>query len=290
VTFGKRGTAKEDKHYYTSIHAAGLVIGKTSLEEYVPLYRDSKTGIIATQYSFSDLEDYGLVKFDFLGLKTLDILQRAEELVRRKGDAYSDFTIANIPLDDIPTYDLFQKGNTQNVFQLESKGIQDILRQFRPDCFLDIALLNASYHPGLMESLPMLIARKQGTQAVEYPDSCLEDVLKETYGLIIYQEQIMEIIHRLTGYSMGKSDTLRRILMKRNDDQIRDEKERFVLEAAKRGFLEQVSGDLFSTVLSASQYAFNKSHAIAYSLIAYQTAYLKANFLEEFTRVFSKSM
>jgi DNA polymerase-3 subunit alpha len=283
VAFAKPGTAKEGKQYYTAIHAAGLVIGKTSLEDYVPLYRDPKTGLIASQYTFYNLEDFGLNKFDFLGLETLDILKRVERLIRKRGNAYSDFSPANIPLDDIRTFDLFQKGDTQGIFQFESEGIQTILRQFKPDCFLDIVLLNACYRPGLMEYLPQLIDRKQGIQPVEYPHPSLEDILKETYGIIVFQEQVMEIIHCIAGYDMGKSDSFRRTSMKRNDDQKMAEKDQFIRDATKQGFSERLSGDLFSTLSSASRYTFNKSHAIACSLIAYQTAYLKANFFEEFS-------
>jgi DNA polymerase-3 subunit alpha len=274
----------EGRKRYISIHDAGRVIVKADLINYVPLYCDSSTGSIASQYASCNLEDFGLIKFDFLGLKTLDILKRAEARIRKRGNAYSDFSTANIPPDDITTYTLLQRGDTQGVFQFESDDIKEILQQFKPGCLMDIALLYACYRPGLMEYLTLIINRKRGIQPVEYPYPVLKDTLKETYGVIVYQEQVMQIIHSVTGYSPGKADMLRRSLRKKNPAYLEAEKGHFISDAVKHGFIAQTADDLFSVLVSTERHTFNKSHAVAYALIAYQTAYLKANFQEEFSK------
>jgi len=277
----------EGLHRHSSIHAAGIVIGKSPLMDVVPLCQgsgDSITGKAkntATQYSWEYLEDYGLVKMDFLKFKTLDVIKHTEELIRRQG---ADFSILTIPENDQATFSMLGEGKTYQVFQFESEGMQNILRQTKPASIEDLTALNAMYRPGTIEYIPVFIKRKQKEEPVEYPDPCLEDILKETCGIILYQEQILFIIQRLAGYSLGKADLLRRTLGKRNREQIGIEKECFTMAATKNGFETPAAERIFDLLVSAAPMAFNKSHALAYTLIAYQKAYLKAHFRDELVK------
>jgi DNA polymerase-3 subunit alpha len=262
-----------------STHAAGVVIGDRPLVELVPLYRDPHASMPATQFSMKYAEAAGLVKFDFLGLKTLDVLEKAVELIRKKG---VQIDLAAIPLADQPTFELLGRGDTVGVFQLESSGMRDMLRNMKPDAFEDIIALVALYRPGPMENIPSYIARKHGKEKPDYLHDWLKPVLEETYGVIIYQEQVMEIAKVLAGYSLGEADLLRRAMGKKIKAEMDAQKERFVTGAKEKGVDPDRAAFIFELVEKFAGYGFNKSHAAAYALVAWQTAYLKANFPVEF--------
>jgi DNA polymerase-3 subunit alpha len=272
----------EGLNRHNSLHAAGIVIGKSDLQDIVPIFKDAKTGGTATQYDWNHLEKCGLVQFDFLGLKTLDVIKHTARLIRGRGGEYANFNIDNIPEDDIATFTLFREGNTDNVFLFESEGIQYVLGEAKPETLTDLIALNALYRPGPMDNMQQFIESKNGKQKIIYPDPCLEDVLKETYGVIVYQEQIMRIIQRIAGYSLGAADLLRRTLWKKVKEIIEREKTPFLEGAAKQGYSADKARAIFDMLIPFAGYAFNKSHAAAYTKLAYQTAYLKANYLEEF--------
>ncbi|GHV94851.1 DNA-directed DNA polymerase [Spirochaetia bacterium] len=285
----------EGLHRHSSIHAAGVVIGKSALHNFVPLYQereDSKTGKpggIATQYSMNFLENCGLVKMDFLGLKTLDVIKHTEELIRRRnpypwrrGGEYAAFSIETIPEDDPATFKMLGEGKSFEVFQFESEGMQNILKQARPNSIEDLIALNSLYRPGPMDNIPQYIESKNGRQAISYPDSKLEDVLKETYGVIVYQEQVMQVARIIAGYSMGQADLLRRAMGKKKKEILDKEKIPFLAGAKQQGYSESKAGAIYDMLVPFAGYGFNKSHAAAYSVVAYHTAYLKANFPAEF--------
>jgi DNA polymerase-3 subunit alpha len=262
-----------------STHAAGIVIGDRPLAELVPLYRDPRAALPATQFSMKYVEAAGLVKFDFLGLKTLTVLDRAVKLVARRGIRLD---LAHLPLDDRPTYEMLGRGETVGVFQLESSGMRDVLRQLKPDGFEDIVALVALYRPGPMDNIPRYIHCKHGQEQPDYLHPWLEPILKETNGVIIYQEQVMEIAKVLAGYSLGEADLLRRAMGKKIKAEMDAQKERFIDGAVARGVPLARAAYIFELVEKFAGYGFNKSHAAAYALVAYQTAYLKANFPVEF--------
>jgi DNA polymerase-3 subunit alpha len=272
----------EGLHLHASLHAAGLVIGRSALYNIVPLYRNPMTGDIATQYSMNFLESCGLVKLDFLGLKTLDVIKHTEERIRGRGGEYANFSIENIPEDDEATFKMLGEGKSFGVFQFESEGMQKILKRAQPKTINDLIALNSLYRPGPMDHIPQFINAKNGKQEITYPDPCLEDILKETYGLIVYQEQVMRIIQRIAGYSLGEADLLRRDMGKRNNEILEKEKTYFLASAIKQGFPEDKAAEIYDMLVPFAGYGFNKSHAAAYSIVAYQTAYLKANFPAEF--------
>jgi len=274
----------EGLNRHSSIHAAGIVIGKKPLIELVPLFqeREGKGGNIATQYSMNFLEQCGLVKMDFLGLKNLDIIKHSKELIRRRGGKYSDFTIENIPEDDKKTFKMLGEGKSHAIFQFASDGMQDILKQTKPTSIEDLTALNAMYRPGPMQNIPRFVESKNGKAPITYPDPSLEGILKETYGVIVYQEQVMEVARIIAGYSMGKADLLRRAMGKKKKEIIDEEKTPFLEGAAKQGYSAQRAGAIYDMLVPFAGYGFNKSHAAAYSVLAYQTAYLKANFPAEY--------
>ncbi|MDR1867583.1 MAG: DNA polymerase III subunit alpha [Treponema sp.] len=272
----------EGKNRHSSIHASGIVIGKSNLMEYVPLYRDQKTASLATQFTMDLIEDQGLVKMDFLGLKTLDLIDNTEQLIRSRGGEFAQFSTADISDSDPKTYQLLAEGKTAGVFQFESGGMQNILRQARPTHIEDLIALNALYRPGPMEYIPQFIESKWDPQKINYPDPCLEDILKETYGVIVYQEQVMQVAQKIAGYSLGEADILRRAMGKKKVEVMVKEKEKFLAGAKERGFDPAVADKIFEILIPFAGYGFNKSHATAYSIIAYRTAYLKANFPVEF--------
>jgi DNA polymerase-3 subunit alpha len=272
----------EGKNRNPGLHAAGIVIGKKPLINYVPLYYDNKSGGIATQWTMDLIEACGLVKMDFLGLATLTVIKNAVDVIRKRGPDYAQFCIENIPENDPETFRLFCEGRTSSVFQFESDGMQNILKQARPGKIEDLIALNALYRPGPMDNIPQFIKSKNGEQEVAYPDPCLEDVLKETYGVIVYQEQVMQVAQRIAGYSLGEADILRRAMGKKKMDAMRQEMAKFRKGAVERGFTEKKADEIFQHLAPFAGYGFNKSHAAAYSVIAYQTAYLKANFPHEF--------
>jgi len=274
----------EGLNRHSSIHAAGIVIGKKPLIELVPLFqeREEKGGNIATQYSMNFLEGCGLVKMDFLGLKNLDIIKHAKELIRQRGGKYKSFNIEDIPEDDKKTFKMLGEGKSNAVFQFASDGMQDILRQTKPTSIEDLTALNAMYRPGPMQFIPRFVEAKTGKAPITYPDPSLEGVLKETYGVIVYQEQVMAVARIIAGYSMGKADILRRAMGKKKKEDIDKEKIPFLEGAAKQGYSAQRAGAIYDMLVPFAGYGFNKSHAAAYSVLAYQTAYLKANFPAEY--------
>lgn len=262
-----------------STHAAGVVIGDRPLVELVPLYRDPHASMPATQFSMKYAEAAGLVKFDFLGLKTLDVLEKAVDLIRAHG---TPIDLATIPLSDQPTFDLLGRGDAVGVFQFEGSGMRDMLRNMKPDAFEDLIALVALYRPGPMENIPSYIARKHGKEKPDYLHEWLKPVLEETYGVIIYQEQVMEIAKVLAGYSLGDADLLRRAMGKKIKAEMDAQKDRFVSGAKEKGVDPERAAFIFELVEKFAGYGFNKSHAAAYALVAWHTAYLKANFPVEF--------
>ncbi len=272
----------ENKNRHSSLHAAGIVIGKTELSDYVPLFRDSKTGIIATQFNKDLIEDCGLVKMDFLGLKTLTLIKNTEKLVRRRGGDLARFDSDKIPEGDSATYKMLGEGLSTCVFQFESQGMQSILKQVKPTKLEDLIALNALYRPGPMAYIPQFVESKWGRQPIVYPDPCLKHILEETYGVIVYQEQVMQVAQIIGGYSLGQADLLRRAMGKKKTEVMVKEKARFIEGAKKNNFKESDADRIFEILIPFAGYGFNKSHAAAYSLVAYQTAYLKANFPAEF--------
>ncbi|MDR0408875.1 MAG: DNA polymerase III subunit alpha [Spirochaetaceae bacterium] len=272
----------EGKARNTGLHAAGVVIGKSKLDNYVPLYRDSVTGGIATQFTMDQLESAGLVKMDFLGLENLDLIKNTVAIVRGKGPEYADFDIENIPENDKATFEMLGEGKSSGIFQFESEGMQSILKRTKPGKIEDLIALNALYRPGPMENIDQYINCKNGVEPIKYPDESLQDILEETYGVIVYQEQVMQVAQRIAGYSLGQADILRRAMGKKKEKVMAAEKEKFIAGAVEKGFTAKLAGTIFDILLPFAGYGFNKSHAAAYSVIAYKTAYLKANFPVEF--------
>jgi len=264
---------------HSSTHAAGVVIGKSKLTDYVPLFRDSKTGSISTQYTMDLLEDCGLVKMDFLGLKTLTLLKNTEKLVKIKNPGFST---DKIPEDDDLTFKLLGNGKSICVFQFESSGMQGILKQAKPDSIEDLIALNALYRPGPMQYIPQFIKGKNVKSSIVYPDPSLEDTLKPTYGVIVYQEQVMEVARIIGGFSLGKADILRRAMGKKKVKEMDKMKIEFIEGALKKGYTSKKAEEIFEMLVPFAGYGFNKSHAAAYSVIAYKTAFLKANYPAEF--------
>jgi DNA polymerase-3 subunit alpha len=246
------------------------VIGDRPLQQLIPLYRDPRSDMPATQFSMKYVEQAGLVKFDFLGLKTLSVLARARDLIR--GDD-PGFDLDDLPLDDAATYEMLGRGDTVGVFQLESSGMRDVLRRLRADRFEDIIAVVALYRPGPMDNIP---------RAPDYLYPSLEGILKETYGIMIYQEQVMQIAQELAGYSLGGADLLRRAMGKKIKSEMEAQRRTFIEGAMARGVPEAKAAQIFEQVAKFAGYGFNKSHAAAYAMVAYQTAYLKANYPVEF--------
>lgn len=269
----------EGLYRHASTHAAGVVIADRPLDELVPIYRDPKSDMPVVQYSMKYAEGAGLVKFDFLGLKTLTVLQKAVNLLKKR-DIHID--LDNIPFDDKTTYEMMSRGDTIGVFQFESAGMQDSLRKLKPDCLEDLIALAALYRPGPMDNIPTYIDCKHGRKDPDYLHPMLEDVLKETYGVIIYQEQVQKIAQIMSGYTLGAADVLRRAMGKKIKAEMDAQREIFVKGAKDNGVDEKHSGGIFDLVAKFAGYGFNKSHAAAYAVIAYQTAYLKANYPVEF--------
>ncbi|MCL1928007.1 MAG: DNA polymerase III subunit alpha [Treponema sp.] len=267
---------------HCSIHAAGIVIGKDELTSYVPLYRDSKTGIIATQYSMNYLEGCGLIKMDILGLKTLDLIHHTEELIRRKDPAYADFSVKNVPEDDTKAFAMLSEGRSFGIFQFESDGMQNTLKQAKPGRVEDLIALNALYRPGPKQNIPQFIESKNGKRKISYPHPNLEDVLKETYGVIIYQEQVMEVVRVIAGFSLGNADVLRWAMGKKKMEVMAKKRVEFMEGAAKRDYSKEKAEEIFELLKPFAGYGFNKSHAAGYAILAYRTAYLKAHFPAEF--------
>lgn len=266
----------------TSLHACGMVIGKTILTDYVPVYKDSKTGKVASQYTMDLIEDCGLVKMDFLGLKTLTLIAHTEELIRKRGGEYANFTSEGISDTDPATFKMLSAGKSAAIFQFESKGMQNILKRAKPDKMEDLIALNALYRPGPIAYIDQFIDSKMDPSKIKYPDPCLEEILSETYGVIVYQEQVMQVAQKIAGYSLGQADLLRRAMSKKKTEILATEKIPFIEGAVKKGFTAEHAAEIFEILVPFAGYGFNKSHAAAYSVVAYNTAYLKANFPAEF--------
>jgi DNA polymerase III subunit alpha len=264
---------------HASTHAAGIVIGDRPLSELVPLYRDPKSSMPVTQFNMKWVEPAGLVKFDFLGLKTLTVLDRAIKLARKRG---VEIDLSRIPLDDAKSYEMLARGETVGVFQVESQGMRRALIDMRPDRFEDIIALVALYRPGPMANIPTYCARKQGLEQPDYIHPKLEPILRETYGVIVYQEQVMQAAQVLSGYTLGEADLLRRAMGKKIRSEMKAQRDRFISGAIERGVASTQADAIFDLLERFADYGFNKSHAAAYALVAYQTAYMKANYPVEF--------
>ncbi|MGE0847613.1 MAG: DNA polymerase III subunit alpha, partial [Flavobacteriaceae bacterium] len=269
----------EGLYRHASTHAAGIVIGDRALEELVPLYKDPRSDMPASQFNMKWVEPAGLVKFDFLGLKTLTVIDLTVGFLKQRG---VDIDIAALPLDDAKTYEMLSRGETVGIFQLESGGMRASILGMKPDRFEDIVALVALYRPGPMANIPTYNERKHGRAQPDYIDPKMEPVLKETFGVIIYQEQVMQIAQDLAGYSLGEADLLRRAMGKKIAAEMAQQRPRFVNGAAERGIDKVKANEIFDLLARFADYGFNKSHAAAYALIAYQTAWLKANHPVEF--------
>jgi DNA polymerase-3 subunit alpha len=269
----------EGLYRHASTHAAGVVIGDRPLGELVPLYRDPRHDALVTQFNMKDVEKAGLVKFDFLGLKTLSVLAAAVELLKQRG---VELNLLQLPLDDVKTFDLLGAGEATGIFQLESGGMRNVLRALKPDRFEDIIAVVALYRPGPMENIQSYTNRKHGKEKPNYLHPMLEPILRETYGIIIYQEQVMQIAQTMAGYTLGAADLLRRAMGKKIKSEMQAQRETFIKGAVAKGVELALASHIFDLVEKFAGYGFNKSHAAAYALVAYQTAFLKANYPVEF--------
>jgi DNA polymerase-3 subunit alpha len=274
------GAQIEGLYRNASTHAAGVVIGDRPLDELVPLYQDPRSDMPATQFNMKWVEQAGLVKFDFLGLKTLTVIQNALDLLRLRG---VDLDISLIPLDDKLSYDLYAAAKTVAVFQVESSGMMDALRRMKPTCIEDIVALVALYRPGPMENIPTYCEVKNGLKDLESIHPTIDHILAETQGIIVYQEQVMQIAQVMAGYSLGGADLLRRAMGKKNPEEMAKERPKFIAgAAATHNVAKDKAGEVFDLLEKFANYGFNKSHAAAYAVVSYQTAYLKANYPVEF--------
>ncbi len=266
----------EDLTRNVGMHAGGVLIAPGQLTDFCPLYCADSSASVISQFDKDDVEAIGLVKFDFLGLRTLTILDWAMRHVTRLAGGIAPFSLEALPLDDAATYELLKACNTTAIFQLESRGMKDMLKSARPDCFEDIIALVALYRPGPMDLIPDFVRRKHG-EKFEYPHPAVEPVLRETHGIMVYQEQVMQMAQLVGGYSLGSADLLRRAMGKKNVEEMAKQREFFVAGALKGGTSKEQAGQLFDLMEKFAGYGFNKSHAAAYALVAYQTAYLKAH-------------
>ncbi|MDR3515375.1 MAG: DNA polymerase III subunit alpha [Azospirillaceae bacterium] len=264
---------------HASTHAAGVVIGNKPLDEIVALYRDPRSDMPVTQFNMKYVEDTGLVKFDFLGLKTLTVLHTAVRLCAEQGITVD---LSHLPLDDPKTYEMLSRAESAGVFQLESSGMRDVLRRLKPNRLEDIIALVALYRPGPMDNIPKYIKVKNGEEAPDYLHPSLKGILEETFGIMIYQEQVMQIAQVLSGYTLGGADLLRRAMGKKIKEEMENQRKLFIDGAAAKGVNADQAGMIFDQVNKFAGYGFNKSHAAAYALVAFQTAYLKANYPVEF--------
>lgn len=264
------------------MHAGGVLIAPGKITDFCPLYQQPGSDSAVSQYDKDDVEAIGLVKFDFLGLATLTILELAREFIRRRRPALADFSYETIPLDDARVYKLFSDGLTEAVFQFESRGMQGMLRDAKPSRLEDLIALNALYRPGPMDLIPTFVARKHGKEVVEYPHPLLETVLGETYGVMVYQEQVMQTAQVLGGYSLGGADLLRRAMGKKKPEEMAQHRVIFREGAAKKGISQDKADEVFDLMEKFAGYGFNKSHAAAYSLLAYHTAWIKVHCTAEF--------
>lgn len=264
----------------TGMHAAGVVIGDRPLDLLVPLYKDPRADMPVTQYDMKYIEETGLIKFDFLGLKTLTTIKKAVDLIKLNHGIELD--LDRVPLDDKATYELLQRGDTAGVFQFESAGMKDVHKQIKPDRFEDLIAIVSLYRPGPMDNIPSYIRRKHGEEEITYLHPKLEPILKNTYGIMIYQEQVMKIAQELAGYTLGGADKLRKAMGKKIKEEMVKHRVIFTDGAVKNGIEKDTATAIFDQMEKFASYGFNKSHAAAYSLISYQTAYLKTHYPVEF--------
>ena len=272
---------------HASTHAAGVVISREPLTKYVPLQRASKGNAqeaVMTQFGMEDIARIGLLKMDFLGLANLTILGKAKEIISHQRGV--DIDLANIPMNDANTFDLLSSGETAGVFQLEGAGMRRYIKELKPTTFSDIAAMVALYRPGPMEHIPTFIKAKHGLEPIRYPHSDLAGILKETYGVIVYQDQVLFIVQAFAGYSLGEADIFRKAMGKKIPEVMKKERRSFISRAKKNGFPAEVAEEVFNLIEPFAGYAFNKAHSVSYALIAYQTAYLKANYPAEYITAF----
>ena len=268
---------------HASKHAAGVVIGTKPLLQMVPLYKDQKSGDVMTQYNMNCVERLGLIKFDFLGLKTLTLMADAERMIRRK-PGFEDFDVNAIPMDDPATFELLCAGDTEGVFQVESSGMTDLVLKLKPATFREIIPLVALYRPGPLQSgmVDDYVARKRGTTKIEYLHPMIADLTEETLGVIVYQDQVLQIAQKMAGYSLGEADLLRRAMGKKKADVMQEQRERFMSGSIANGIDGAEAGRVFDLIVEFAGYGFPKAHSTAYAYITYQTAYLKANHPEQY--------
>jgi len=264
----------------TGVHACGIIIGKDSLDNYIPLCTAKDTDLYATQYDGSHVESVGLLKMDFLGLKTLSIIKDALDNIKKSRDVTID--LEKLPLDDKKTFELFSNGETTGIFQFESTGMKRYLRDLEPNRFEDLIAMNALYRPGPMEYIPKFIRRKHGTEAIDYPLPAMEKILDDTYGITVYQEQVMLLSQELGGFTKGEADSLRKAMGKKKRSIMDEMKLKFQEGCSKKGYDETIVNKIWSDWEAFAQYAFNKSHSTCYALVAFQTGYLKANYPAEY--------
>ena len=269
----------EDLNRNAGMHAAGVVIAPSAVSDYSPLYKTTNTEVM-TQYNMKDLEDAGLLKMDFLGLITLTVLARTLELIQKHRGI--EINLDAIPLDDSRTYEMIGEGHTVGVFQFESAPMQDYLRKLKPQSILDLAAMNALYRPGPMQFIDEFIDRKFGRKQVTYIHEKLRPILEETYGIIVYQEQVMRIVSEIAGFTLAEADIMRRAMGKKSATLMAEQRKAFISGATERGMPEKTAADIFSMIEKFANYGFNKSHSVAYSILAYRTAYFKANYTPEF--------
>ncbi len=265
---------------HASMHAAGIVIGNENIDELVPIYSDGETPMAITQFNMKYVEMAGLVKFDFLGLKTLTVIQYAIKSIKKYKNI--DLDISNIDMEDERTFDLLCSVDVTGVFQLESSGMKEVIKKLQPDNIEDIIALISLYRPGPMDNIPVYLARKHGEEKIKYLHPILEPILKPTYGVMIYQEQVMQIAQKMGGYSLAGADLLRRAMGKKIKEEMEKNKSIFEEGAIKQGIDKKIASEVFDTMAKFASYGFNRSHAAAYGVISYQTAYLKSNFRLEF--------
>ncbi|MBI4428599.1 MAG: DNA polymerase III subunit alpha [Ignavibacteriales bacterium] len=271
--------ALEGMNRNVSTHAAGVVIAPGDISDYVPMYKTPQTELM-TQYNMKDLEDAGLLKMDFLGLRTLTVIEDTLEIIR--SDHRETIDLNGLPHPDAKTLEMFSRGQTVAIFQFESSGMQDYLRKLKPSSINDLVAMNALYRPGPMENIPDFIDRKHGRQQISYLHPKLEPILNETYGIIVYQEQVIRIASEIGGMSLAQADLLRRAMGKKDKSLMAEQKKKFIEGASQNGIDRRIAGEIFDLIEKFASYGFNKSHSVAYSVLAYQTAYLKAHYPAEY--------
>ncbi|MDF2535213.1 MAG: dnaE [Bacillales bacterium] len=260
---------------HTSVHAAGIVISRIPITELVPI-QEGHDNVLLTQFPMDQLEKIGLLKMDFLGLRNLTILNNVLTEINKVSK--QKIALNRIPLDDAKTYDLICRGDTIGVFQLESDGMRNVIRKLKPSCMEDIIAVNALFRPGPMDNISLFIKRKHGEESIDYPHPDLKPILQNTYGIIVYQEQILRIASLMAGFSLGEADLLRKAVSKKNKDVLDQERAHFVKGSLNKGYSEQVATNVYDLIVKFANYGFNRSHSVAYATIAYQMAFLKANY------------